>query len=707
MSLLFYRFLSCFVILVFFAAGISADEPLSYAPDLLPGIWENTSSPNDSSLESVPYQSLEHNGTIIIGSSEDEDAEYIEHIVTVVNEHETETVWINLFAGPFGTFTDGTECHPTDCQGSLCCPSVSCEKAKCGDTTCNTGDVPLPFNGGFVLGPNESKDVIVKVTKERITTGSGNLKLWARTGCKPTGDPDYPIVCDTANCDMDYAVHSRVECGGLGSRLPATVAEITFNGGYGLDSYDISLVDGWNVPMFLEPISGNYNRTNEPNKCTCSGGFQDLAPLAEQEIPKMVYGVDEKPVAVWSACAYSRIIEENPNDTYCCTGEFHDAKKCQDNAGNWPDDYKTATFFQKYYPKAYAFAYGDPTGGNFVCGPNDDNPIHYKLTIYGKDRNQARYLNETIVTLTAGEPFLINHPEPGVQIRIESESSGTHEVHLTIIPSDIPPEYPGDYEVTIPTLGNIYQIQSTIPEDALRGMDLLIEYSDEDVRNSGLLKESLSIMRYDTKQKGWMELKGGIDTINNIVSAHSDTFGYFTITGSQTYLDKSNITISSGWNLISTPKKLAPGFDNATIFAGIDSAGHSILTYDPQSPNWCVLTPGSLINPLYGYWLFSTNETTIPLVYEQDPIIPPVRDLAMGWNLIGFSGLYPLSAHDTLISVQDAWVYSIGFNATVQQYETAIVNGGKGEFSDCRLIYPTRGYWNYMNQSGTLVGTER
>ncbi|MBN1165508.1 MAG: thaumatin family protein [Methanospirillaceae archaeon] len=692
---------------MFFAAGIYADKPLSYTPVLLPGSGENTSSSDFFLPESEPCQFLENNGTIVIGSSNAEEAEYTEHIVTVVNEHETETVWINLFAGPFGTFADGYECHPTDCSGSECCPSVRCEKAKCGDTICNTGEIPLPYDGGFVLGPGESKDVTVKVTKERITTGSGNLKLWARTGCKPTGDPDYPIVCDTANCDMDYAVHSRVECGGLGSRLPATVAEITFNGAFGLDSYDISLVDGWNVPMFLEPISGNYNRTNEPNKCTCSGGFRDLAPLAEQEIPKMVYKVDEKPAAVWSACAYSRIVEQNPNDAYCCTGEFHDAKKCQDNAGNWPADYKTASFFQNYYPKAYAFAYGDPTGGNFVCGPNDNNPIHYKLTIYGKDRNQASYVNETVVTLTPGEPVLMNHPEPGVQIRLESESSGIHEVHLTIIPSHVSPEYPGDYEVTIPTLGNIYQIQSTIPKETLSGMELFISYSDEDYRKAGYLEESLSIMRYEKEESRWTEQDGKIDIKNNTVSGHFNSFGYFTISGTKTDQDQGNITVSPGWNLISTPKTLTGGHDNATIFAGIDSAGHSILSYDPESYQWIVLAADSPVNPLFGYWVYSHNTTFIPLFFEQEPNSVPERYLARGWNLIGFSGSDPVSAHDTLISIQEAWIYSIGFNASVQQYETAIVNGGIGEFSDCRLMYPTRGYWNYMNQSGTLVGTER
>ncbi|PKL59655.1 MAG: hypothetical protein CVV33_06720, partial [Methanomicrobiales archaeon HGW-Methanomicrobiales-4] len=276
---------------------------------------------------------------VIINSPKSQIENYVEHTVTIYNEDTTRTVWINLFAGPFGTFPSGNECQATQCDGSSCCPSVSCPTAKCGTTPCNQGAVPLPFDGGFMLGPGGSQNVTVKVAQERITTGSGGLTVWARTGCTPTGDPDYPLICNSANCDLDYAPHSRVACGGVGSQPPATKAEITFNGNYGLDSYDISLVDGWNVPMWLEPVSGNYDKNTNPYYCTYSGGYQDLGPLADTEIPLMVYRKSNAIAGVWSACKYSALVDpKKEDDAFCCIGTFANAKECQKNTINWPKD---------------------------------------------------------------------------------------------------------------------------------------------------------------------------------------------------------------------------------------------------------------------------------------------------------------------------------------------------------------------------------
>ncbi len=165
------------------------------------------------------------------------------------------------------------------------------------------------------------------------------------------------------------------------------------------------------------------------------------------------------------------------------------------------------------------------------------------------------------------------------------------------------------------------------------------------------------------------------------------------------------LSLKPGWNLISTPKTLAPGYDTAAIFAEVDTAGHSIMTYDPSSPDWIILTKDSPIEPLFGYWIYAKTPVTIPLVFLTDPVLlPPVRDLLAGWNLIGFAKTTPATAHDTMLSVQDAWIYLIGYDAGGQRYEETIINGGQGEFSDSRLMYPQQGYWTFMNKSGTLAG---
>ncbi|MBN1166512.1 MAG: S8 family serine peptidase [Methanospirillaceae archaeon] len=165
------------------------------------------------------------------------------------------------------------------------------------------------------------------------------------------------------------------------------------------------------------------------------------------------------------------------------------------------------------------------------------------------------------------------------------------------------------------------------------------------------------------------------------------------------------LSLESGWNLISTPKTLAPGYDTAAIFAEVDTAGHSIMTYDPSSSDWIILTKDSPIEPLFGYWIYAKTPVTIPLVFLTDPILlPPVRDLLAGWNIIGFAKTTPATAHDTMLSVQDAWIYLIGYDAGGQRYEETIINGGHEEFSDSRLMYPQQGYWTFLNKSGTLAG---
>jgi hypothetical protein len=44
-----------------------------------------------------------------------------------------------------------------------------------------------------------------------------------------------------------------LQCAGSGAKPPATLAKFTLNGADGLDFYDVSLVDGYNLPMLVLP----------------------------------------------------------------------------------------------------------------------------------------------------------------------------------------------------------------------------------------------------------------------------------------------------------------------------------------------------------------------------------------------------------------------------------------------------------------------
>ena len=164
-----------------------------------------------------------------------------------------------------------------------------------------------------------------------------------------------------------------------------------------------------------------------------------------------------------------------------------------------------------------------------------------------------------------------------------------------------------------------------------------------------------------------------------------------------------NLNLGEGWNLVSVPKKLAPGYDTGSIFKDVDTEGRTIWEYDGVAHNWVPINANTSVLPLYGFWIYSKSPTTIPLKYDPNPLqIPPTRHLVQGWNLIGFSGTIPASARDTLISVRNIWTQAMAFDATAYKYEVQIINGGSGQYNDSRMMNPTKGYWLFMTGPGDL-----
>ncbi len=165
----------------------------------------------------------------------------------------------------------------------------------------------------------------------------------------------------------------------------------------------------------------------------------------------------------------------------------------------------------------------------------------------------------------------------------------------------------------------------------------------------------------------------------------------------------SNLNLGEDWNLVSVPKKLAPGNDTGSIFKDVDTDGRTIWEYDGVLHNWTPINANTPILPLYGLWIYSKSPTTVQLKFDPNPLqIPPTRHLIQGWNLIGFSGTIPASARDTLISVRNTWTQTMGFDTTTHHYEVQIINGGDGLFSDSRPMNPTKGYWLFMTGPGDL-----
>ncbi|XP_073153960.1 thaumatin-like protein 1b [Henckelia pumila] len=189
---------------------------------------------------------------------------------------------------------------------------------------------------GFVLNSGDSVSIYVP--------SSWSGRLWGRTFCAQ--DPTTGIFnCATGDCGT-----GKVECGGNGAVPPASLVEFTLNGFNGLDFYDVSLVDGFNLPMLVVPQNGAGS-----GNCTHTGCNADLNASCPPEL-KVVSSSSGDCVACRSAC------EAFGDPRYCCSGEHGTPDTCGPSA--------YSAFFKNACPMAYSYAYDDRSS-TFTCASSD------------------------------------------------------------------------------------------------------------------------------------------------------------------------------------------------------------------------------------------------------------------------------------------------------------------------------------------------
>ena len=94
-----------------------------------------------------------------------------------------------------------------------------------------------------------------------ITTPNNlNTRFWGRTGC--VFDSAGVGHCQTGDCGGLF------QCKGWGT-IPATLAEVNFDAWDSLDFYDVSMVDGSNLPMYINitKSSGGTQDKISPDGC--------------------------------------------------------------------------------------------------------------------------------------------------------------------------------------------------------------------------------------------------------------------------------------------------------------------------------------------------------------------------------------------------------------------------------------------------------
>lgn len=248
----------------------------------------------------------------------------------------------------------------------------------CGDTiwpgiATQHGDAPDLH--GFPLAPGETKNLTVGPDWQG--------RVWGRTNCTTSGDT---ASCMTGDC------FGKMNCE-YGGKGPATLAEFNLAGGTNRQQtfYDISLVDGYNLPLGLvyHPVAntsgippnivnaaciGTAGYLNAPDRTgtyytnasfplpyeqsQTNEGIARWCPWDLQVFPPekpgdgiYPYPDDNIQRPIFDPCNSACAATNAPSD--CCTGDYHDPNVCK------PGDYSKHA--KAVCPDAYSFAFDDQT----------------------------------------------------------------------------------------------------------------------------------------------------------------------------------------------------------------------------------------------------------------------------------------------------------------------------------------------------------
>ncbi|XP_006455284.1 hypothetical protein AGABI2DRAFT_194914 [Agaricus bisporus var. bisporus H97] len=164
-------------------------------------------------------------------------------------------------------------------------------------------------------------------------------RMWARRNCNFSSNPG-PNSCLTGGCNGGLVCDHRTGTG----VPPATVAEWTLGAAGGLDWYDVSLVDGYNLPMRIDNNVG----------CPVPSCPVDLGPDCPAQL-KGPFDSSGFPVGCKSACVAN--LDGNPTDSAnCCSGSHSTPQTCPASGVAFYD------YFKSRCRNSYVYAYDESSG---------------------------------------------------------------------------------------------------------------------------------------------------------------------------------------------------------------------------------------------------------------------------------------------------------------------------------------------------------
>ncbi|KIK58552.1 hypothetical protein GYMLUDRAFT_45181 [Collybiopsis luxurians FD-317 M1] len=181
-------------------------------------------------------------------------------------------------------------------------------------------------------------------------------RIWARTDCD-FSSVQGPTSCATGGCNGGLVCDASTGTG----VPPATLAEWTLSGDQDLDYYDVSVVDGFNVPIEVT-ISDTSCHT-----ASCPANLNTDCPseLQVKDASGTVVGCN-------SACNAN--LDGNQADSpNCCSGSFSTPQTCP------PSGVADYDFFKNACPDSYVYAYDESSGTALWTCPASASP-DYTLT---------------------------------------------------------------------------------------------------------------------------------------------------------------------------------------------------------------------------------------------------------------------------------------------------------------------------------------
>ncbi|KAI5057642.1 hypothetical protein GOP47_0027657 [Adiantum capillus-veneris] len=226
------------------------------------------------------------------------------------------------------------------------------------------GGSPLLADGGFELGAGQT------LVLDAPVGWSG--RFWGRTGCSFSSSASpSAVACESGDCG------GKLQCSGAGAATPATLAEFTLAGtqpNVKLDFYDVSLVDGYNIPIAIAPFVRNLNTSSASSSqqhtaaaastdsyvCEVAGCNADLNLACPKELQVLASATTTTAVGTdgMAVVGCKSACEAFLSPQYCCTGSYANPNTCQ------PTSY--SQLFKQACPRAYSYAFDDPTS-TFTC----------------------------------------------------------------------------------------------------------------------------------------------------------------------------------------------------------------------------------------------------------------------------------------------------------------------------------------------------